>query len=191
MNLNVVYPAKSIRRDLRRIAIYWAKYPFVLGAIASLVVNLLIGGPLWSAIVIWGLWLIWQFFFIPTLVEHNRTSIAVKTSINVTILIIIIYLIYPAWPGVEVAALVVGGGLIITAFLFFSNVARQKQNVFPLLIFVLISIIFASVAYIFRQEEPLGWAMLVAISLALAIFLSTAIILKINFIRELKKRFML
>lgn len=191
MNLNIVYPAKNIKRDLRRNAIYWAKYPFVFGAIGSLIVNLLGGGSYWSAIVIWGLWLIWQFFFIPTLVEHNRTSIAVKTSINITILILIIYLVYPAWPGLEVAALVVVGGLLITAILFFSNVARQKQNVFPLLIFILISIIFASVAYIFRKQEPLGWAMLVAISLALAIFLSTAIILKINFLRELKKRFML
>lgn len=191
MNINVVYPAKNIRRDIRRNAIYWAKYPFVLAALASLIVNLIVGGSLWSAIVIWSLWLIWQFFFIPTLVEHNRTSIAVKTSINVTILIVIIYLVYPAWPGLEVAALVVVGGLLTTAILFFSNVSRQKQNVFPLLIFILISIIFASVAYVFRNKEPLGWAMIVAISLAFAIFLSTAIILKINFIRELKKRFML
>ena len=93
--------------------------------------------------------------------------------------------------GIEVASLVVVGGLIITAILFFSNVSRQKQNVFPLLIFIIIAIIFSVVAFVLRGQEPLGWAMIVSISVALAIFLSTAIILRINFFRELKKRFML
>jgi len=51
-------------------------------------------------------------------------------------------MIYPSWPGIEVASLVVVGGLItFTAILFFSNVSRQKQNVFPLLIFIIIAII--------------------------------------------------
>jgi hypothetical protein len=86
---------------------------------------------------------------------------------------------------------VVGGGLILTATLFFSNISKQKQNFFPLLIFLIIAVIFAGVALFFRREEPLGWAMIVAIALAGAIFLSTAIIIRINFFREIKKRFLL
>ncbi len=191
MNIKVVYPAKNIRRDLRRNAIFYAKWPFILAAIATLVVNLLVGAPYWSAIALWGLWMVWSFVFTPTLIEHNRTSIAVKTSINTTIMIVIIYFVFPTWPGIEIAALVVGGGLILTATLFFTNVSRQRQNVFPLLIFLLIAVVFAGVALFFRSEKPLGWAMIVAISLAAAIFLSTAIILRINFWRELKKRFLL
>lgn len=191
MNVKVVYPAKNIRHDIRRAAIYWAKPAFILAAIISAVVNILMKGSAWSVIVIWSLWMIWSFVFTPTLIEHNRTSIAVKSSIHVTILIVIIYMIYPSWPGIEVASLVVVGGLIITAILFFSNVSRQKQNVFPLLIFIIIAIIFSVVAFVLRGQEPLGWAMIVSISVALAIFLSTAIILRINFFRELKKRFML
>lgn len=190
MNLNVVYPAKNIKRNLRRNAIIWAKYPFFLAAIACVTVNAILGGAWWSAIVLWSEWLVWQFFFSPTLIEHNRTSIAVKTSINVTALIVVIYLVYPAWPGIEVASLVVVGGLITTSALFFSNVSKQKQNFFPLIVFLLISLVFGIVAYIFRSDKPLGWAMIVAIALSLAIFLSTIIILKINIWRELKKRFM-
>ena len=143
MNVKVVYPAKNIRHDIRRAAIYWAKPAFILAAIISAVVNILVKGSAWSVIVIWSLWMIWSFVFTPTLIEHNRTSIAVKSSIHVTILIVIIYMIYPSWPGIEVASLVVVGGLIITAILFFSNVSRQKQNVFPLLIFIIIAIIFS------------------------------------------------
>ncbi|MDY0214292.1 MAG: hypothetical protein RBS24_01995 [Bacilli bacterium] len=191
MNIKVVYPAKNIRRDLRRNAIYWAKWPFLFAAIASLVTNIFVGAPYWSAIVIWGLWMAWSLIFTPTLIEYNRTSIAVKASINTTILIVIIYLVFPLWPGIEVASLVVGGGLILTATLFFSNISKQKQNFFPLLIFLIIAVIFAGVALFFRREEPLGWAMIVAIALAGAIFLSTAIIIRINFFREIKKRFLL
>ncbi|HOM32277.1 MAG: hypothetical protein BWY30_00011 [Tenericutes bacterium ADurb.Bin239] len=191
MNIKVVYPAKNIRRDLRRNAIYWAKFPFLLAAFVCGLVNILVGGPAWSVIAIWSLWMIWSFVFTPTLVEHNRTSIAVKTSIHITILIVIIYLIFPKWPGIEVASLVVVAGLITTATLFFSNIARQKQNFFPLLIFVVISIVFSAVALYLRKGRPLEWAMIVSISVALAIFLSTAIILRINFFREFKKRFML
>ncbi len=191
MNIKVVYPAKNIRRDLRRNAIYWAKWPFLFAAIASLITNIFVGAPYWSAIVIWGLWMAWSLIFTPTLIEYNRTSIAVKASINTTILIVIIYLVFPLWPGIEVASLVVGGGLILTATLFFSNISKQKQNFFPLLIFLIIAVIFAGVALFFRREEPLGWAMIVAIALAGAIFLSTAIIIRINFFREIKKRFLL
>ncbi|MFA7449348.1 MAG: hypothetical protein WCY90_00805 [Bacilli bacterium] len=191
MKVNVVYPQKNLRRDLRRLAIYVAVRLFPLAAIVSLVVNILYGTSWWSAIVIWSLWGLWQLIFSPTLVEHNRTSIAAKTTINITILIVIIYLVYPDWPGIEVAALVVGFGLVTSATLFFSNIARQKQNVFPLIIFSLIAIVFAAVSLIFRKDEPLGWAMIVAISLALAIILSTIIILRINYFKELKKRFIL
>ncbi len=191
MKVNVVYPQKNLRRDLRRLAIYVAVRLFPLAAIVSLVVNILYGTSWWSAIVIWSLWGLWQLIFSPTLVEHNRTSIAAKTTINITILIVIIYLVYPDWPGIEVAALVVGFGLVTSATLFFSNIARQKQNVFPLIIFSLIAIVFAAVSLIFRKDEPLGWAMIVAISLALAIILSTIIILRINYFKELRKRFIL
>ncbi len=191
MKVNVVYPQKNLRRDLRRLAIYVAVRLFPLAAIVSLVVNILYGTSWWSAIVIWSLWGLWQLIFSPTLVEHNRTSIAAKTTINITVLIVIIYLVYPDWPGIEVAALVVGVGLVTSATLFFSNIARQKQNVFPLIIFSLIAIVFAAVSLIFRKDEPLGWAMIVAISLALAIILSTIIILRINYFKELRKRFIL
>lgn len=191
MNIKVVYPAKNIRRDLRRNAIYWAKWPFLLAALSSVIVNILVKGPAWSAIALWGLWMVWSFVFTPTLIENNRTSIAVKSSIHTTIMVVIVYLVFPLWPGIEVASLVVGAGLITTATLFFTNVSRQKQNVFPLIIFIVIAIIFAGVSLFFRRKEPLGWAMIVAISLAAAIFLSTAIILRINFFREIKKRFLL
>jgi hypothetical protein len=191
MNIKVVYPAKNIRRDLRRNAIYWAKWPFLFAAIASVTVNILVKGPAWSAIAVWGLWMVWSFVFTPTLIENNRTSIAVKSSIHTTIMVVIVYLVFPRWPGIEVASMVVGAGLIITATLFFSNISRQKQNVFPLIIFLVIAIIFAGVSLYFRKEETLWWAMIVAISIAVAIFLSTAIILRINFLREIKKRFLL
>lgn len=191
MNVNVVYPKRSIRRDVRRAFIYYGKWIFLLAGIISLVVNHIYHAFWWSPIVIWSLWSLWQLIFNPTLIGHNRTSIAVKASFNITILVGIIYVVYPTWPGIEVAAMVVGTGLIISAVLFFSNISRQKQNVLPFLIFILITIVFASIALAFRRNEPLVWAIIVALSVAVAIFLSTIIILRINYFKELKKRFIL
>ncbi len=191
MKVNVVYPNKNVKKDLRRNIIYYAKYLFIIAAITCLVLNIINPTSWWSAIVIWSLFLVWKLAFNPTLIENNRTSVAVQTSLHVTILIIIIYLVYPSWPGLEVASLVVGGGLVITATLFFSNVARQKNNVFPFIIFALSAIIFGTIAFVFRNKEPLGWAMIVAIGLSVAIILSTVIILRINLFREIKKRFIL
>lgn len=189
MNIKVTYPVKKITKDIRRLAIYWAKYPFVLAGVISLGINLIIKGPFWSGIVLWSLWTIWQFLFAPTLIENNRTSIAVKLSINITILITIIYLVYPSWPGLEVGAFVVAFGLITAAVLFFSNISRQKQNVWPLLIFIILSLIFSVLTLALRNHGTLYWAMIVAISVAVAIFIATAIVLRISLFSEIKKRF--
>lgn len=191
MNVKLVYPERNLKRDLRRYAIYYTRWLFIIAAVVTLTINIIYQHSWWSAIVIWSLWSLWQLLVNPTLVEHNRTSTAVKATINTTILIVIIYLVYPDWPGIEVASLVVGGGLILSAVLFFSNVARQKQNVYPLLIFTVLSVVFASVALYIRRGAPLQWAMIVAISLAISIFLSTIIILRINYFKELKKRFII
>ncbi len=191
MKVNVVYPNKNVKEDLRRSIIYYAKFLFIIAAITCLVINILYPTSWWSTIVIWSLFLVWKLFFSPTLIENNRTSVAVQTSLHVAFLVVIIYLVYPSWPGLEVASLVVAGGLVITATLFFSNVARQKNNVFPLLIFALVAIIFGTIVFIYLYKRPLGWAMIVAIGLSLAIILSTVIILRINIFREIKKRFIL
>ncbi len=191
MKVNVVYPNKNVREDFRRNLLYYTKYVFTLAAIVCLIVNILNPISWWSAIVIWSLYVVWKLLFNPTLIENNRTSIAVQTSLHVTILVIIVYLVYPTWPGLPVASFVVGGGLLITATLFFSNVSRQKNNIFPLIIFALSAIIFASIAFIFSNEEMLSWAMLMAIGISLAILLSVIIILRINLFREIKKRFIL
>lgn len=188
MKVNVVYPEKNIKRDLWRTTKFIVQWLSLIGAVSSVIVNILVRGPAWSAIIVWSLIILWNFVFNPTLIEHNRTSISVKSTINITILIVIIYLVFPKWPGIEVASFVLVGGLIVSAALFFSNVARQKQNVFPLLTFAVIAITFASVSLVLRKGTGLEWSFIVAISLALALLLSTIIILRINFLKELKKR---
>lgn len=189
MDVKITYPKRRVKPNLRENVIYWAKYPFLIAAIASVIVNLIHPATAWSLIVLWSLWILWSFIFSPSLVEFNRTSTTVKSTLNLAILLIIIYFVYPdGWDAVPIIGITTAGGLILAGTLFFSNIYRQKQNIFPLVFFLIVSIVLSILALTIWRGS-FDWPMIVVVSVATALLLSILFILRINIIREIQKRF--
>lgn len=188
MKVEITYPLRNKRKRQRQDIIEWAKWPFLFAAYFCPVLNIFLGGPAWSVIVVWSLWIIWSFTFSPDLVEINRISQFIKLIFDASILLFMIdILLSPGW-ALDVVPIVCFGGLIVAGVLFFTNLDAQKQNMMPILSLIACSFVFSVIELIFWSKEN-RWTPVVMGALALALLIAIFLKLGGGLIREIKKRF--
>ncbi len=188
MDVEIVYPTTTPSQRHRAWLIDWAKWPFLAAAYTCPILNLALGGPAWSVVVLWGLWMIWSFTFSPALVELNRISQAVKLVVDAVILMVLIELLLtPGW-AVEVVPIVSFGALIVVAVLFFTDFRRQRQNMAPMLVLAVLCLVMAVTGLIF-WESSTKWSLIVLASLAGALLIATFLVPGASLVREAQKRF--
>ena len=187
MKIDVTYPAAK-RSFQRHRLLNLLRWPMLAAAAACVIVNLAVGGLPWSAIVLAGLYMLWTLVLSPSLVEYNRISQTIKIiSFACIMLVLIDVLITPGWV-LGVMPIVCFGGLAAAGVLFFTDFERQKQNLLPLLLFILASLAGAAAgAPLCAQGER--WAYIVLGAEAAGLLLVCIIAMGRDFPRELKKRF--
>lgn len=188
MKTEMIYPLRNKRKIQRCDVIAAAKWPFLLAAYICPIVNIAVGGLAWSIIVLWSLWIAWSLIVSPAMIEYNRISQVIKlVTYSCILLILIDVLLSPGW-AVLVVPIVCFSGLVLSAVLFFTDFDRQKQNIMPMLLLVILSIISAVVGLILWNDEK-SWPFVVMGALAFAILAVCFMTLRSDFIRILKKRF--
>ncbi len=188
MKINITYPQPTKEKRLTQKMIKILKWPFLFSGYICLVINLVTGGKAWSIIVLWSLWIVWSTVISPTLIEYNRISQVIKLITNSCILLIFIDIfLSPGW-AVEVVPIVCFSGLTLVGVLFFSDFERQQQNMFPMLLLIIISIICSIIGLIIWRAES-RWALAVMGAFAFALLIGCVFKLGPSFIREVKKRF--
>ena len=194
MNINITYPELSKKRATREKLIRILRLPFVLSAFACPIVNIAVGGPAWSVISLFGLYMIWNLAVAIDLIEYNRTSQFIKfITYSIIMLILIDTLLTPDSPwGAIVIPIVTFSGLVVAAVLFFTDFERQRHNLMPLLIIDILCLLAAAGMIIYIVESAVNmalWPYIVMGSVSLALLISLAFTLKGGFIAELKRRF--
>lgn len=187
--LNTYPPAKRQKIQKNRI-IEYARWPFLMAAILLPIINLLTGTPWWSVIAVFGLWVVWNMLFATQLVEYNRISNTVKLITYTAILLLLIYwLLDPKWEGViNVIAIVSFSGVTLLGILFFSNLHKQRHNLFPLLLFIVAVVAFGVTGIIIWRGRA-SWEFITLLSTCVAFLVTTAIVLRKDLLREFAKRF--
>lgn len=194
MNINITYPELSKKRATREKLIRILRLPFVLSAFACPIVNIAVGGPAWSVVSLFGLYMIWNLAVAIDLIEYNRTSQFIKfITYSIIMLILIDTLLTPDSPwGAIVIPIVTFSGLVVAAVLFFTDFERQRHNLMPLLIIDILCLLAAAGMIIYIVESAVNmalWPYIVMGSVSLALLISLAFTLKGGFIAELKRRF--
>ncbi len=188
MDVKITYPAVA-RKKLRRIHfLAFARWPVLIAGIICPVVNLVTGGKAWSVIVWMSLYMVWTLLLSPDLVEYNRISQFIKLITCTCVLLTLIDVFLVSGWAVEVVPIVSYCGLIISGVLFFTDLERQKQNMRPMLVLILLSLIGSAVGLSLWQEES-RWALAVMGAIALILLIICAAVLGPDFLRELKHRF--
>ena len=188
MKVNITYPQVLKKHRSRRRLLDILKWPFILAGIACIIVNICVGGKLWSVIAVVGLRMIWKLCFDLDLVEYNRISQFIKASIYACIIIALIhFLITPIW-ALGIISSLGYGSLVISGILFLTDIKRQKQNMLPMFSFIVIAIIGSAIGFMFSNESDL-WTVIVLCSISVVLFFVCIFVLRLDFIRSIKKRF--
>ena len=188
MDIKNTYPPATSPAITRRKLLTLLRWPFILAAIASVAVNIAVGGPLWCIIAVFSLYAIWNLLISTDLVEYNRTSQSIKILAYSSLLLALIDVFIVSLIAIFVIPIVCFGGLTVCIVLFFSNMEKQKHNMLPLLNFTFASVIAS--AYVIAFEHGVSkWPYIVLLSLSVAFILALIIVLRQDFKIELKRRF--
>ena len=193
MKINITYPHIEKKTRSRRKMLQILKWPFIFLAIASLIVNICLyfctdSKIWWSPIAIVGLIMLWKLVFSVDLVEYNRISQFIKATIYSCIIIALIhYLITPIW-ALGILSSLGYGALIISGILFVTDLKKQKQNMLPMFFLIVITLAGSAVGFAFSDDTNL-WTIIVLGSISVVLLTVCIVILRLDFIRELKKGF--
>lgn len=188
LQIRITYPEPAKQKKLQLRLMNALKWPFLFAGYICVVMNLVTGGKAWSAIVVWSLWFAWSMAISPALVEYNRISQLVKLIANSCVLLILIdRLLAPGW-AVEVVPIVCFCGLAAAGALFFTDLERQQQNMFPMLLLIGFSLLCSVIGLLVWREES-RWTLAVMGAFALSLLVGCVSTLGSGFVCELKKRF--
>ena len=188
MKIKITYPKVSPKIIKHQRLINFMKWPLLIAVVICPIINLITGGKAWSLVVLMSIYMAWDLVISRDLVEYNRISQFVKL-ITLTSLLLITIDVFLA-PGLDLAAvpILIFSGLIVTSVLFFTDIERQKQNIFPFLFLILLSIFSSIIGLSFYHEKD-SWPLTVMGIVALFLLITLSITLKENIINELKKGF--
>lgn len=188
MKIKITYPKVSPKIIKHQRLINFMKWPLLIAVVICPIINLITGGKAWSLVVLMSIYMAWDLVISRDLVEYNRISQFVKLITLTSLLLITIDIfLAPGW-ALEAVPILIFSGLIITSVLFFTDIERQKQNIFPFLFLILLSIFSSIVGLSFYHEKD-SWPLTVMGIVALFLLITLSITLKENIINELKKGF--
>lgn len=188
MKIKITYPKVSPKIIKHQRLINFMKWPLLIAVIICPIINLIIGGKAWSLVVLMSIYMAWDLVISRDLVEYNRISQFVKLITLTSLLLITIdVFLAPGW-ALDTVPILIFSGLIVTSVLFFTDIERQKQNIFPFLFLILLSIISSIIGLSFYHEKD-SWPLTVMGVVALFLLITLTITLKENIINELKKGF--
>ena len=188
MKIKITYPKVSPKIIKHQRLINFMKWPLLIAVVICPIINLITGGKAWSLVVLMSIYMAWDLVISRNLVEYNRISQFVKLITLTSLLLITIDIfLAPGW-ALEAVPILIFSGLIVTSVLFFTDIERQKQNIFPFLFLILLSIFSSIVGLSFYHEKD-SWPLTVMGAVALFLLITLSITLKENIINELKKGF--
>ncbi len=188
MQINIKYPPVEKRKFQRRKLINIVKWPMLFTAFLCPMLNFLIGGKAWSLVVLMALYMVWSLGISTDIVEYNRISQVIKTiTCSCVMLIIIDVFLISGW-AIEVVPIVCFCGLVVVAILLFTDIERQKQNMMPFILLMIICIVCSIVGLSIWHDEN-RWALAVMGLTAIFLFAACIITLGKDFLREIKRRF--
>ncbi len=188
MKIKITYPKVSPKIIKHQRLINFMKWPLLIAVVICPIINLITGGKAWSLVVLMSIYMAWDLVISRDLVEYNRISQFVKLITLTSLLLITIdVFLTPGW-ALEAVPILIFSGLIVTSVLFFTDIERQKQNIFPFLFLILLSIFSSIIGLSFYHEKD-SWPLTVMGVVALFLLITLSITLKENIINELKKGF--
>ena len=188
MHVKNTYPSVKRGSGNRRRMLAIVRWPLLGVILASGIVNLAVGGPLWSIIVAFSIYMLWTLVLSPDLVEYNRISQSIKIVIWSCVLLALVDILLVSGFALFVIPIVCFGGMTVCIVLFFTNLETQKHNMLPLVNFIFASIVGSAITLYFHHGVG-DWPLMVLLGLSVVCLFALIVVLGQDFRREMKRRF--
>lgn len=124
----------------------------------------------------------------PLSMTHGQMSVFVKAIANASILLILIDVLLSTGWAIGVVSIVCFSGLVVAGILFSTDIGKQRQNMMPMLMLIIVSLL-ASISGLIIWKGETRWELVVMGVLALTLLIAGISVLGNGFILEIKKRF--
>ena len=132
--------------------------------------------------------MLWKLVFSVDLVEYNRISQLIKSIMYIVIILALIdLLIVPIW-AIGVLAIIGYSGLILSGILFLTDLKKQKQNMLPMFFYIVVALIASVVGFVYADPSNL-WTVIVLAAVSFVLLFVCIVVLRKEFVNELKKGF--
>lgn len=186
MEIKNVYPHVKTGGQFWRKLLVNAKWLLLLGSAVSLIVNLAVGGRMWSYVVIWSCVIAWGLIYPPTIQASIISRSCVLASEIAVLLAVIDRYLAPGWAGFVIPMLL-SATLAALTVLFFADRRRQTRNVMPLIISLIASTISCGIILFIYDDSSIP--LIVFASLSLVLLIAAIAVLRGQLISEAKKYF--
>ena len=141
MNPKIIYPLPDRQRKFYRYLRNYSRYAFIVSSLICLLVNYLVKGKAWSIIVVWSLFSIWRLFFSLRLVEFSIYGHAIKVTLYLVVLLILIdSLLAPGWAQ-TVVPIVLFAYFLIMIILYFVIYSRKQRHLLSVMMLGLLNLV--------------------------------------------------
>ncbi|MBQ3952401.1 MAG: hypothetical protein II668_07585 [Oscillospiraceae bacterium] len=186
MKIKNTYPRPDKRSAFMRVLRKVAIWVFLAAAVASVAVNLAIGGKPWCIVVVWSIFTASSLLFSP-LVESGVIAQGTRLVLNAAVLLTLIdTLLAPGW-AITAVPIMVAGSLIALSCLLFVEIKRHRVCSIPLTMSLGAAVVASALYNILTGG--LNVPMLVLGCVALALFIAVCATMRGRLFFELKKYF--
>ncbi len=188
MQIKNTYPKITKGSANRRRMLRILRWPFIAIALASVIVNVIVGKPYWCVVAVAALLVIWNLALSTDLVEYNKISQAIKAVVWSCLILLLIEIFLVPIYAVFVIPIVSFGGIIACMIFLFVDTETQKHNLLPLINFIFLSIV-GSAAALYFFPAARNWPFIVLLGESVLFLAVLIILLGQDFVRELRRRF--
>lgn len=186
METKIIYPVIKSQSQFFKNLRMTMKIIFIVVGIISLLINLLIGGKMWSLIVIWSLLSLWRLIFSLKLIEFSIYSHIVRSIFYIVILLFVIEYTFSIGIFKLIIPIVIFFALLTMVILFYITYDKKDRNTASIMgLGVLVLLLMPD--YVLSYLEG-RWLIFILISLTILLFIVMIIINLDDVKHEVKAR---
>jgi len=187
MDVKSTYPTGKPKSHFWRIFCQIVTLIFLVSAPIAIIVNIFVGGPQWSVVVVLAEILIWASFLSPSPYNLNRISQFIKVLVSILILLIAVEVFIKGGWGLFVIPIVSWSGLTVIGILFLSDFRRQKHQSIPFLFIIIVCLVFG-ITGTFASFAEVKWVYIVLVGVSLAWLIVCIVLLNKTIWTDFKKK---
>lgn len=188
-DIKITYPKQISAKERERKAKKTLIICFTVAAVICGIVNLFDNRPPWSLVVVGGMILFWISFVYTPVIADTAISKISTIAVAVCLYLLLIDAVFGRWLSwsENTVTTISFSLLILDGIIFFTAFKKQKHNLLPLAVLILVALTLLTVSFFSKLKT--SWQVIVGACVATAIVILAFACYPKQIVEEIKKKF--